>query len=796
MLILVPIHKKFLPYLFTFLTFISLLPLSANSQTLNFPQGNNSCFKNSFYDCSSCSCDLAEPIRTAFISILHFIFLILWLLIISCFYSFKDIRRHPGSMVFVIVVASFIYSLGALTTNIELLFNGSSGTDDIFCISFGHFNFATGCLQIFYQLAFFTFVTFATKDQTHFARSFTYAYHIVPSILTGIIMIILHSQDGLGRTVSGNCGLKTSTNNNSPVIEFGLLFGLTLLLRYILKRTLKGDYILTKKMVDTIYHYIKYLLLISLTYLVMGILSVTIATNIHDYIKDEDTTVAISLNIKETIMCLLRALTSFLVIIAWLKDPNSDQSVVIYLQQFWCLKHLGFTNTERSSFYNFEDFQEGSYMSNKELLSEVSMDSVQFENQVSITVDKDTHKEFKLDLVYSILLGVNFYWHAQKNNKLDSEEQSLYSSNSYKKKIKEAKKFVISTESLQREIPHALEKISRTDHKLQQGILTIHAPRIFQEIASLDNIGRFINLSLDVSNNLNKIIKSGINSEGKTTMFHFTSSDNKIIFQSVTKTELKTLLNLLPNYIMYLKSNQHSFLARTYGAFTYEVMKPYKKLFFVVTSNINKLPLFNLERTYELKGISRFRRTIMDTSIEKSDLKRCGILKDCDFDTFEKKIKIESDIRSKLLAFLRRDIDFLISQGLTDYSLYLYVVNREVLPSKLSIVLEAEEQLENSFAGRDSIWKRESIMTTNSIGFEISDSGKELNLCSIVESNEEDVDYIIGISDFLKGYGLKMRLEILMRRFGISSFNGSLIIEEPAEFGRKLMNYLEKIVKN
>ncbi len=73
--------------------------------------------------------------------------------------------------------------------------------------------------------------------------------------------------------------------------------------------------------------------------------------------------------------------------------------------------------------------------------------------------------------------------------------------------------------------------------------------------------------SLDVNKNRKMIFKAG-ESSGKSGSFFFFSHDNKFIIKTLKGNEKQLLLNILDDYIAYLKKNdKKSLIARIFGIF-------------------------------------------------------------------------------------------------------------------------------------------------------------------------------------------------------------------------------------
>lgn len=83
-------------------------------------------------------------------------------------------------------------------------------------------------------------------------------------------------------------------------------------------------------------------------------------------------------------------------------------------------------------------------------------------------------------------------------------------------------------------IPELFNEIKVNGYEIADGVFKIYAPRVFEEIIDLDKFLNQMASSLDLSRNFNRILKSGINTGGKSGEFFFFSSDNKLIIKTIS----------------------------------------------------------------------------------------------------------------------------------------------------------------------------------------------------------------------------------------------------------------------
>ena len=69
--------------------------------------------------------------------------------------------------------------------------------------------------------------------------------------------------------------------------------------------------------------------------------------------------------------------------------------------------------------------------------------------------------------------------------------------------------------------------------------------------------------------NRSNVFKAG-EASGASGSFFFFSHDKKYIIKTMSKSEIKVMLNILPNYIEHLRKTPGSLIAKIFGIFTIE----------------------------------------------------------------------------------------------------------------------------------------------------------------------------------------------------------------------------------
>lgn len=179
--------------------------------------------------------------------------------------------------------------------------------------------------------------------------------------------------------------------------------------------------------------------------------------------------------------------------------------------------------------------------------------------------------------------------------------------------------------------------------------------------------------SLSPKYNRDMVFKAG-EGAGRSGSFFFFSHDRKFIIKTMTKSEHKLYLSCLPAFSKHYLQNKNSQLAKIFGVFT--INTEYMKEVYVMLME-NTVQLHNpakLTHMFDLKG------SLVDR-LTKGVIKPSSTLKDQNFMQLcqkkerksEQFIRFASEDRYKLKLNVKRDVKFLKSQGLMDYSLLLCI---------------------------------------------------------------------------------------------------------------------------
>ena len=189
-----------------------------------------------------------------------------------------------------------------------------------------------------------------------------------------------------------------------------------------------------------------------------------------------------------------------------------------------------------------------------------------------------------------------------------------------------------------------------------------YAPKCFYYLRNLEDI--------DIDNMIESFLpknnKQGIKkSQGKSGSFFISTDDNKYMIKSLKSDELELLKHaFLKEYIEHIEKNPQSLLCRLYGMYNI-ILGQGDEVLIIVMRNVIGDFKDNTIVKFDLKG-STYKRTANFDMVDNNN-----VLKDLDFNDFEKSIMLSKSSIRKLREITTNDSQFLCKSELMDYSLFL-----------------------------------------------------------------------------------------------------------------------------
>lgn len=307
-----------------------------------------------------------------------------------------------------------------------------------------------------------------------------------------------------------------------------------------------------------------------------------------------------------------------------------------------------------------------------------------------------------VEMVYVILQGIsqfallNFVKDGLTRNQLKRFQEMEY----YVKKggditvvlrqyeIKDAHKWsktsgrdLIADPGRQMLLPNSSSEPQVNDTKVS---ITYHRLYEFAKLFEMNRLSmRIMETSLAPELNRQQVFNAG-KGAGKSGSFFFFSHDKKYIIKTMTSEEVQVMLRILPGYVDHLRRSPNSLIAKIFGIFTIE-KDGFGKVHVMLMENTLQFHDTNkIKCIFDLKG-SRLSRST------KGEIKNTTIQKDIDFLKARRKspkLFEMADFNKDLVSALRRDIYFLKSRGLLDYSLLFAIEEND----KADIDREVKEE--------------------------------------------------------------------------------------------------------
>jgi len=744
-------------------------------RTLDTIDDTSECVVDGYYSCDECFCAQADIPFYLSMSI-AIVSLLLSTFVVAGYISIKEMREQPGDIVFAVSLCNIVFSVGSILENVQNNEDPFFSQDLSHCVMFGYIKTITYFLVHFYHMTFSFFFLVILRGSLKSQNMPGIIYHIIPFIATGLISYKLKTADAIGRNIFGLCGMKTTPGFTFPALYYGIVVFATIILTWFTKQYLPKNDKISNLRTTFLRFNLKLVIILVINYLFNGVLDSISGYIVSKFVTGDTGPLIISILRKITLIkSIFLSITPLILPTARILDPLMRE---YWKRMFQACMH-SYRNRHRRGTTAFVDPRR------------VSLDlaAVQKQLEKKSYIFQFQHNR-RVQVVYSVLSGVHYFWRMKSENKfnLNSDGQpdlttstvvKENASDLYKKQAHNKEHFPIDQNILTKAIPELYDEIKERDYDFSEGTFTAHAPEIFERIIQLDEIGRGISTSLDLKENFNRILKSGINGGGRSGEFFFFSSDNKIIIKTISTSELNVLLRILPAYLEHFKANPDSVIAKIYGVFTFEARSPNEKYHLILMKNINGLPSIYVKRKYDLKGSTVGRRAVKQKEISAYELQLMSNLKDLDFERFEQRVHASPEISQRLIEVMKKDAAFLASQNLIDYSLALYIVDKGhyrggSISLTQSLLATDDGLLSTSTGSKESTIEYEDTLTS-------------------MKSTHEDLYYHLGIIDYLIPFNCRKKLEVFSRKLLACNPKHNISVQRPGFYSERFVKFMEKI---
>ncbi|KAJ7962505.1 Phosphatidylinositol-4-phosphate 5-kinase family protein [Quillaja saponaria] len=249
--------------------------------------------------------------------------------------------------------------------------------------------------------------------------------------------------------------------------------------------------------------------------------------------------------------------------------------------------------------------------------------------------------------------------------------------------------------------------------------LKFFCPAVFRNILEIQNVDyNEYMLSVSEEDLIRKVALPG-----KCGSVILPSMDDRFVVKVLRKSEVKVILDMLPNYYLHMKTYRASLLSKLYGL---HLVRPAGgvKVYFAVLSNEMKSDL-RMHSFYDLKGSPKGRNS------SKVVVDEGAIQKDVDLDFC---FYLDPLVRHRLIRQIKYDCEFLEAEGIMNYS-FLLGIHIEA-QNEGEFIGRSPTSAKQSTCGRSSISKRE-LSKCTSEGFDNAEitlshfySEKNSSVCS------------------------------------------------------------------
>lgn len=717
--------------------------------------------------------------------ILGILSLILSFILIVGFLRYKKLRESPGDLVLMISIGGFLLSCHWV---ISAVYSGhllpDLSNDPDFCIPNAIVSVACGSLIYLYNVIYCIYCIASLQNVLRAS--------IIPrKILLHSICIILTIANttyngligSLGKSIYGTCSVKVNESGKSifEAIQYLCLVVVYIVLAfwsyfYIRARRprLPDSIRRARKVKVFLNHYLKFVLANSIIWLIMGIsyllamifapsdnptpdeiLRAHILTSLGNATKMAYIAVLLIMRMTDPLV----ARTMKKVICFWRKKR------IVSIRSSWSREVEGALSNEnrRNRINTFKLTPRCSQDGLQEpLMIEESREAHSSEVLLKTTDHAGINEianDLKVQTTVTILAGVLYSYKKviEDDEKLDPSQIMRASETARQSKKFEITGSVVSGSWFRYSdrLPQPLE-----------GVFSFHCPLLFHHILKKD--AGFVNIeeSLDLESNHTAIKNASGSDGGSSGEFFLFSQDNKLVIKTLTEKELIKLLDILPDYLQHLEQNPESLITRIYGVFSYRREFEVNSKHFLLMRNAAGVPPIYIARKYDLKGSTANRRTLVGQEFaDKTLITESRTLKDLDFLKYEKKLQINEKVKPPLIASLDRDIEFLRSLNLMDYSIVIFVLNRKLILEQLGHVPKSA-------------------------------------CYNQISSIEDDMDpnwfYNLAIIDFLQEYRCAKMLENRFKRFKAAVFRCvwryDISCQPPEKYARRLKAFIRNII--
>lgn len=667
---------------------------------------------------------------------------------------FKELRKQPGDLVFMIALSEFLLGIHWFGSAIRTsLISTTYDDDSSFCTFNKYLAVIAGSMDTFYNASFLLYVLFALRSSIKKSWKPRRLYHIANAVIV-ILMLIVSNK---GRNRYGTCSVQVNTKS---LTLGGILMFLSIILAIVVyfhtKNSLPSMGLkmakLRRDFLNFYGSYIKaYLFIVTVVF--FSYLCQILGENQNEpHVHKNASGFLFNLGrLGNTAKALLPLVLFFIrVLDPALQNRISKPVEKVANQLTQLVKDLTprARNTNPTSPDLASDHDSDVDYPRPPSDTRFSLENMNLEQEL-LTESDDTYwmemlpGKVKEAFTRTFMASITQYYpnHLATLINQGIKSQPVHAS--------ESVDFLVRGEELM--------NFLGTNDAICNCRMTIFAPMLFRDI--LTNNNRVVNFesSFNIHANEANIKEAGENKGGASGELFMFSHDNQLIIKTITAEDEKVFSKVLYDYSQYHKFNKGSIMAKIIGMFQFVIEGSNKPIRLVILENIFTIPKTSIIRKYDVKG-SHYQRKVLSRpqDLDKSTPIK-NTLKDLDFTEIERQINfLDKQHRMNILSTIKRDTDFFLSHGLIDYSMIIGVVQRNL-------------------CDQDSINK------------ELQAGGYHL-----IATTDPHYFYVIGIIDYLQLYTWGKAFERFFKRLKTCNPRLDTSAQPPHKYAKRFFTFAEK----
>ena len=379
-----------------------------------------------------------------------------------------------------------------------------------------------------------------------------------------------------------------------------------------------------------------------------------------------------------------------------------------------------------------------------------------------------------------ILIGVTLSLKESKKYEIYSSDYMNVKSDDFKESIKHG----VNLNNLEK-YKFRDQTIENTDY-LDVEVID-YCPKVFAYLRKLEKI----DIDKMIESFLPKNNKQGIKeSQGKSGSFFISTDNNKYMIKTLKSDELELLKHVfLKEYVHHIENNPDSLLCRLYGMYNI-ILGQGDEILIIVMRNVIGDFKDNTIVKFDLKGSTYKRKSNFDMNNNNN------VLKDLDFNEFEKNIMLSLSSIERLREASKKDSLFLSKSGLMDYSLFLVKLT---LSKDEAVDTFGEQIAEKQSDDFIQIISSNNNLKKNKKRTSYTGEGKNLDIEHykqyLFPSLTQGTAYIISIIDYFQLFNFFKYMESSIKTgfFNKTKKMNSISCVDPKTYSERFIRYINNL---